>query len=113
MGIPDGVGDLTGAFKVLKLPDAMTDANYYNLRLMKTNNTNGIETVLVMGGWGYVASALVPLLLEKGYQIGVPALYTYGGDVLHQHPNLEQIKGDIRDLENIRVYAYDSWATRG
>ena len=56
--------------------------------------------VLVTGGAGYVGSVLVPKLLAKGYQVKVLDLYLYGENVLDAvrgHPNLEQIKGDIRD----------------
>ena len=56
--------------------------------------------VLVTGGAGYVGSELVPKLLDKGYRVKVLDLYLYGEDVLDavkDNPNLEQIKGDIRD----------------
>ena len=53
------------------------------------------KRVLVTGGAGYVGAALVPKLLAAGYAVRVLDLYLYG-DVLSPHPNLEQIKGDIR-----------------
>ena len=59
-----------------------------------------IENVLVTGGAGYVGSALVPSLLDEGYRVKVLDLYIYGEHVLDavkDHPNLEQIKGDLRD----------------
>jgi nucleoside-diphosphate-sugar epimerase len=59
-----------------------------------------IKSVLVTGGAGYVGSVLVPELLKKGYRTKVLDLYLYGDDVLDavkDDPNLEQIKGDIRD----------------
>jgi len=62
--------------------------------------TNGIDTVLVTGGAGYVGAVLVPKLLDKGYKVKVLDLYMYGEDVLDSvkgHPNLEHVKGDIRD----------------
>ncbi len=58
--------------------------------------------VVVTGGAGYIGSVLVPKLLAKGYYVKVIDLYLYGDDVLDvvkDHPNLEQIKGDIRDLD--------------
>ena len=61
---------------------------------------NGIETVLVTGGAGYVGAALVPSLLAGGYRVKVLDLYLYGDDVLDsvkRHPNLVQVKGDLRD----------------
>ena len=59
-----------------------------------------IRQVLVTGGAGYVGAVLVPKLLDKGYQVKVLDLYIYGEHVLEavkDRPNLEQIKGDIRD----------------
>jgi len=59
-----------------------------------------LNTLLVTGGAGYVGSVLVPKLLRKGYKVKVLDLYIYGKDVLNavkNHPNLQEIKGDIRD----------------
>jgi nucleoside-diphosphate-sugar epimerase len=61
---------------------------------------NGINTVLVTGGAGYVGAVLVPKLLAKGYKVKVLDLYLYGEDVFDAvkgNANLEHIKGDIRD----------------
>lgn len=47
-----------------------------------------------------MGSVLVTKLLEQGYQVRVLDLYIYGERVLDpvkDHPNLEQVKGDIRD----------------
>ena len=63
---------------------------------------NNIENVLVTGGAGYIGAVLVPKLLDKGYQVKVIDLYIYGEevlDVVRGHPNLREIKGDIRDRE--------------
>ena len=58
------------------------------------------KKVLITGGAGYVGSALVPSMLEKGYNVTVYDLYMYG-DVFSdiKNPNLIQVKGDIRDKE--------------
>ena len=61
-----------------------------------------MDNVLVTGGAGYVGSVLVPKLLRAGYEVKVIDLYIYGDHVLDEvkhHPNLEQIKGDIRDRD--------------
>lgn len=55
--------------------------------------------VLVTGGAGYVGSVLTPKLLEAGHRVTILDLYIYG-DVhahLRPHPNLTEIKGDLRD----------------
>ncbi|MFH1903542.1 MAG: NAD-dependent epimerase/dehydratase family protein [Candidatus Omnitrophota bacterium] len=64
------------------------------------NNPNGIKTILVAGGAGYVGAVLVPVLLEQGYKVKVLDLYIYGEHVLDpvkENHNLEQIKGDVRN----------------
>jgi len=63
------------------------------------------DRVLVTGGAGYVGSVLVPKLLAAGYRVRVLDLFLYGDHVLDavkDHPNLEQIKGDIRDQELLK-----------
>lgn len=63
------------------------------------------KKVFVTGGAGYVGSALVPKLLEKGYKVKVLDLYIYGEHVLDavkDHPNLIQVKGDLRTKEVVR-----------
>ena len=61
------------------------------------------KNVLIIGGAGYVGSALVPSMLKKGYNVTVYDLYLYG-DVfsnLEDTPNLTQVKADIRDREKL------------
>ena len=64
------------------------------------------STVLVTGGAGYVGSVLVPKLLFQGYKVKVLDLFLYGEDVLEDvkdHPNLEIIKGDIRNQNTLEI----------
>ena len=56
--------------------------------------------VLVTGGAGYVGAVLVPKLLAHGYRVTVVDLYIFGEAALAPvcgHPELRQVKGDIRD----------------
>ena len=66
---------------------------------------NEIRRVFVTGGAGYVGSVLVPKLLDAGYKVKVLDLYIYGDHVLgflKDHPNLKEIKGDIRNRELLK-----------
>lgn len=58
------------------------------------------QRVLVTGGAGYVGAVLVPKLLDRGYKVRVIDWYIYG-DVLQPHPNLQQMRGDIRDCDTL------------
>lgn len=66
---------------------------------------SGRETVLVTGGAGYVGSVLVPKLLARGHRVRVLDLYLYGEEVLApwHGPNLQEIRGDIRDRDLLRT----------
>jgi nucleoside-diphosphate-sugar epimerase len=72
--------------------------------MMSLSNPNGFRSILVTGGSGYVGSALVPALLESGYQVKVVDLFWFGRDVFGEHgahPNLEAIELDIRDTQTL------------
>ena len=56
--------------------------------------------ILVTGGCGYKGSVLIPKLLNEGYEI-VSFDSQWFGNKLESHPNLENIKGDIRDINSI------------
>ena len=56
--------------------------------------------ILITGGCGYKGSILIPLLLSKGYEI-INIDLQWFGNYLNPHPNLINIKKDIRDVDEI------------
>ena len=61
-----------------------------------------MNKIFITGGAGYVGAVLVPNLLENGYVVTVLDLMIYGENVLPSHPNLNAVKGDIRDQALLR-----------
>ncbi len=60
--------------------------------------------VLVIGGAGYIGSALLPLLLQKRYRVRVLDLLVFGEEPIRAvagHPDLEIIRGDFRHIEKV------------
>lgn len=59
-----------------------------------------MEKILVTGGAGYIGTLLIPLLLEKGYEVTLFDRFMWGyKPILHfaANKNLRIINGDIRD----------------
>jgi nucleoside-diphosphate-sugar epimerase len=55
--------------------------------------------IFVTGGAGYIGAVLVPMLLERGYQVRVLDRLYWGSDPLGPYlPHVELIEGDVRDL---------------
>jgi len=65
--------------------------------------------VLVTGAGGYIGSVLVPILLEKGYNVVVLDRFFFGKDKLPQgNENLKVIEDDIRFFEPVILKDIDA-----
>ena len=69
-----------------------------------------IQKVLVIGGAGYIGSALLPKLLEAGYRVRLLDLLLYGTDPIKEwlnHPHLEIMHADFRQVEKVVQAMHD------
>jgi nucleoside-diphosphate-sugar epimerase len=69
-----------------------------------------IKSVLVIGGDGYIGSALLPKLLAKGYRVRVLSLLLYSTDSIKHllnHPHLEIIQADFRQVDKVVEAMHD------
>lgn len=63
-----------------------------------------IRNVLVIGGAGYVGSALLPKLLDHGYRVRMLDLFMFGDEPILNvidHKNFELIRGDFRHIDKV------------
>lgn len=60
--------------------------------------------ILVIGGGGYIGSALLPKLLERGYHVRLLDLLLYGTEPIEpvmKHPHLEIVRGDFLQMNQV------------
>lgn len=72
--------------------------------LGSTSADSTIRNVLVLGGAGYIGSALLPKLLSKGYHVRLLDLLIFGTESiadLINHPHLEIIQADFRQVDKV------------
>jgi len=62
--------------------------------------------ILVTGGCGYKGHILIPKLLARGYEV-IAFDTQWFGNFLQPHPNLQVIKGDVRDIESVPLEGAD------
>lgn len=65
---------------------------------------NAEKTILVIGGAGYIGSALLPKLLDRGCRVRLLDLMIFGDEPIKHvlgHPRLEVRKGDFRHVEQV------------
>lgn len=63
-----------------------------------------INLVLVIGGAGYIGSALLPKLLDQGYKVRLLDLLLYGSEPIKDvlsHPRLEVLQADFRHIDRV------------
>ncbi len=62
------------------------------------------QSVLVIGGAGYIGSALLPKLLDRGCRVRLLDCFLYGDEPIQpviQHPHLEIHRGDFRNVDTV------------
>lgn len=63
-----------------------------------------LKKVLVIGGAGYIGSALLPKLLERGYQVRLMDRFLFGKEPIASvlgNPNLEIVQADFRHVDKL------------
>lgn len=63
--------------------------------------------LLITGGCGYKGSVLIPLLLTEGHSV-INVDTQWFGNALPEHPNLKNIKLDVRDTDSIPLDGVES-----
>ena len=84
-------------------------ARLWKLLVIRETRLEGVHVtdprrVLVIGGGGYVGSALIPKLLERGYRVRLLDCFLYGQDPIRSfigHENLEIHHGDFRNVDTV------------
>lgn len=69
-----------------------------------TDSASDLGRVLVVGGAGYIGSALLPRLLEAGRRVRLLDVFMYGKEPVQEwldHPNLEVIEADYRKFDKL------------
>lgn len=69
-----------------------------------TVKRGGPSRILVIGGAGYIGSALLPVLLEAGFRVRLMDIMVYGEEAIapfKSHPNLEIRREDFRQVNSV------------
>lgn len=72
--------------------------------LGKHGSSESRPLVLLIGGAGYVGSAVVPKLLARGCRVRILDCLLFGKDAIAQylnHPDLELVRGDFRNVDTV------------
>lgn len=66
-----------------------------------------MENVLVTGAGGYIGTTLVPILLQRDFRVRAIDRFFFGEELLPDHPNLELIKEDSRQIKKAHFDGID------
>ena len=78
--------------------------------LATRSEARGVRTVLVIGGAGYIGSALLPKLLEAGYHVRLLDMLMYSTAPIQgveHHPHLEIRQADFRQVDQVVEAMHD------
>lgn len=67
-----------------------------------------MSKVLVTGAGGYIGTILVPMLLDREYQVRAIDRFFFGRHLLPEHPRLEVVVEDTRRLQDDHFYGVDA-----
>jgi nucleoside-diphosphate-sugar epimerase len=73
-------------------------------RVDESKLPDGIGRVLVIGGGGYIGSAVIAKLIAKGYNVRLLDLLLYGDEPIKEfltHPRMELVRGDFRQIDTV------------
>lgn len=85
-------------------PAAWTIFSRVESRLGENASGQAAKHVLVIGGAGYIGSALLPKLLDRGFRVRLLDALMFGTEPIQaclDHPNLEIIRADFRQVDSM------------
>ncbi len=62
-----------------------------------------MKKTLLIGGGGYVGTVLTEYLLKNDHEVTIMDLFIYNNNISIKSPRLKFVKGDIRNLEFIKI----------
>jgi nucleoside-diphosphate-sugar epimerase len=79
-------------------------------RLPEQKQEKSVRNILVIGGAGYIGSALLPRLLDAGYHVRLLDLLLYSTEPIQgvlSHPHLEIRQADFRQIDKVVEAMHD------
>lgn len=72
--------------------------------IITKNTSTHDRKVVIIGGAGYIGSALLPMMLDSGYNVRLVDLFFFGEQPIAKylnHPNLEIVRADFRRIDKM------------